>query len=79
MPSATVPDQYESIGAILDPPYFSLDTTFKYTFYVRNQRQLFFPVMIQYRGTLKKIFPDRGGIKFEKKVQLVLFIGISND
>ncbi len=29
MPSATVPDQYAMIGTILDPPLFSLDTTFK--------------------------------------------------
>ncbi len=29
MPNATVPDQYPTIGTILDPPYFSLDTTFK--------------------------------------------------
>jgi hypothetical protein len=29
MPSATVPGQYPTIGVILDPPYFSLDTTFK--------------------------------------------------
>jgi hypothetical protein len=28
MPSATVPGQYPTIGAIFDPPYFSLDTTF---------------------------------------------------
>ncbi len=32
MPSATVLDQYLTIGAILDPPWFSLDTTFNYTF-----------------------------------------------
>jgi hypothetical protein len=30
MPSATVPGQYPTIGTILDPPKFSLDTTFKY-------------------------------------------------
>ncbi len=29
MPSATVSGQYPMIGAILDPPLFSLDTTFK--------------------------------------------------
>ncbi len=32
MPSATVPGQYATIGTILDPPSFSLDTTFKSTF-----------------------------------------------
>jgi hypothetical protein len=30
MSSATVPDQYATICAILDPPYFLLDTTFKF-------------------------------------------------
>jgi hypothetical protein len=29
MPSATVPGQYPTIGASLDPPYVLLDTTFK--------------------------------------------------
>ncbi len=29
MHSNTVPDQYPTIGAILDPPEFSLDTTLK--------------------------------------------------
>jgi hypothetical protein len=32
MPSATVPGQYATIGAILDPPLFSLDITFKPSF-----------------------------------------------
>ncbi len=30
MPSATVPGHYPTIGTNLDPPSFSLDTTFKY-------------------------------------------------
>jgi hypothetical protein len=29
MPNATVSDNYPTIGPILDPPQFSLDTTFK--------------------------------------------------
>jgi hypothetical protein len=29
MPSATVRGQYPTLGAILDPPQFLLDTTFK--------------------------------------------------
>ncbi len=30
MLSATVPDQYPTTGAILDPPQFLLDTIFKW-------------------------------------------------
>jgi hypothetical protein len=33
MPSATVPGSYAFINIIFDPPYFSLDSTFKETIY----------------------------------------------
>jgi hypothetical protein len=31
MPNATVRGQYQTIGAIVDPTLFSLDTTFKFS------------------------------------------------
>jgi hypothetical protein len=51
MPSATVPDQYATIGAILDPPYFSLDTTFNEQF-AAGEMSMIFAVSLPIRNKI---------------------------
>ncbi len=65
MPSATVPDQYPTIGSILDPAKFSLDTTPKLQIWISRRICIYFENKIEYIG----IRGGQGGnIFFMKKL-----------
>jgi hypothetical protein len=55
MPSATVRGPYASITTILDPPYFSLDTTFnvhKYRLHGKGAQRFYSSLQANFFGTL---------------------------